>query len=64
MTPVPTRTVLTAAIAAGIILTTGPTGLAWVSNKPGAPQSAVIDQIINSAKMAIRAPAPAPAPKG
>jgi hypothetical protein len=34
--------------------------LAWVSNKPGAPQPAVIDEIINSAKIAIRAPAPAP----
>jgi hypothetical protein len=34
--------------------------LVWVSNKPGAPNPTVIDQIINSAKIATRAPAPPP----
>jgi hypothetical protein len=37
--------------------------LVWVSNKPGAPNPIVIDQIINSAKIATRKPAPAPANK-
>jgi hypothetical protein len=34
--------------------------LVWVSNKPGAPNPAVIDQIINSTKIATRTAAPPP----